>query len=776
MKRPLCMVCLLFCLLWGVLQSRLPKTEFPIMEGEQVRIEGRIYKDEIAQNGVRLYLTDVLLNSNPNHFKDESSKQIQFLQTNIKIFLSNPEEYRVGETVVVTGVMENFKEASNHGEFNQRAYQNMLGIGFQLKKANIVFRSQSVKKSDYYISIFRKRLIEVYDKECKSQAGTMISLLLGQREYMDSNLKELYQRNGIAHILAISGLHISFIGLLLFKIGKKLYLPRMVNFSFALAFVYLYGKMTGMSASTKRAIIMLALLLISQMIGRTYDLLTATSLSFLIVLLMNPGLFFYSGFQLSFACVTALGLELPEVFMRLLSVDKWKKSFQLIGRSFVTSLAITLFTLPILLHSYYAFSTYSVFLNLLIIPLMSFVLFLGLSGGLWGMLCPVGAELMLRPAEWILCMYEWLATVTDHLPHSVWIIGKPSVWQIIGYYIVIVLIKAVFEKYVEQKMIRFRGVNHSTITEKKQIILQYFLRGIVCVSLMLLLLGILIVPIQIERQLKSTVTMLDVGQGECICLQLGGRVYLIDGGSTSESEIAKYKIEPFLKSQGIDRVDAVFISHPDADHINGIVDAVARSRESGIRYEQMILSENVHNYTDEYRELLMAAGQNRCEILIMKCGQYIEKQNRFRIVCLHPSEDMRTDDVNDSSLVLLLECKGKKFLFTGDISSEVEDSVLYELDKYMQQEEGIDVLKVAHHGSKYSTSTKFIESVMPKCAIISCGKWNRYGHPHSETLERLAKIGTIVYCTDELGATEIHLQEGKIEIVGYRKNSSRYVR
>ncbi|MBE5872258.1 MAG: DNA internalization-related competence protein ComEC/Rec2 [Lachnospiraceae bacterium] len=770
MRRPLCIVCLLFCLLWGVIGTHFVTMPYPLPEGEQVLLQGRIYWDEGEENPC-LYLTDI------SQIQSESL-QISF-PTNIKIYFSKPQEYQVGETIRVKGEVQYFQEKTNPGQFDQRRYQNIRDVGFVLKNAAITGHGQTYRWIDQALWRLRNRWAFVYKRYCGRQYGTMRSIFLGVKDEMEPELKELYQRAGISHILAISGLHISFLGLLLYSVLKRIRMPEKMSFLMTSLFLILYGRMTGMSSSAMRAVIMLILLLFGQLLGRSYDMLTAMAVSLFLVLLKNPRLMNDTGFQLSYACVLAIGLEVPQFFERVSGIcakrtqiettemdgHRIRKYLKHLSektvQSFWFSFGITLFTLPILLNSYYSFSPYSVFLNLIVIPLMSLVLLLGFIGGILGMLLPFLASLFLTPTVWILEFYEVLCSMVRDLPKSSWIIGKPALWQMILYYLVLVGMLMTW-KYARRKT----GKAETSGKECRQ---RKCLKILSVLAFSASLLFILILPVRLKNYVKTEITMLDIGQGDCFCLQLNGKVFLMDGGSSSEGEIAKYKIEPFLKSQGISRINACFISHSDEDHTNGIAGILARKDQSGICCDCLVLSSYAKEHKEEYEELVTAAEKAECAVSYLEAGESVVKkstagENEFRILCLAPRGESFYADANDSSMVLLLECAGNTMLFTGDISEEQETAILASLQRYaphmwkdIREKGGIDVLKIAHHGSRSSTSLEFLNALSPQIAVISAGRRNRYGHPHEETLNRLQAAGCRIFRTDTEGAVVIRL-------------------
>lgn len=643
MKRPLCMVCLLFGILWALLFSYVPLPAYGFEEGEELLLTGEVAEAE--RDKKVLYITDVFWIQETNHTQITDESSIKPINTNVKIYLKEEMPYRMGEQIIVRGSFHNFPAKTNEGQFDQRKYQYSLGNGFLLNQAIIVKQSHT---ADFGADILKKlggRWGEVYDASSRN-GGILRAMLLGQRDGIDSEIKSLYQRAGISHLLAISALHISFLGMLLFRLGKRCRLPRPCNILLSALVIILYGKMTGMSFSAERAILMFLLYLGSLLAGRTYDLMTALALALFCMILTNPAVLYHSGFQMSFCAVAGIGSFVP-CFQKLFPDRRGLWGYLI--KSFLGSLGIQIFLLPVLLNSYYEFSPYAILWNVLVIPLMGIVLVSGMLGGIWGMFFPWGAELLLLPADFILDGYEWLCRLTFSLPKSTWIVGKPSLWQMAFYY------AALFGGlWILQKKVRGDKREKTGVAAKIAGITVYIT----------LLFGILTVPIQIKANSRTCVTMLDVGQGDCFLLQMRGCVVLIDGGSSSQSNVGLYCIEPFLKSQGISEVDYIFVSHSDMDHTSGLVECMERTKESGIAYHTLVLTEYAKRHAEEYGALTRAAesGGSKVEYVVEKdvlsvCGD-------VSLLCLYPEAGAEYEDVNDSSMVLLLSCKGKRMLFT----------------------------------------------------------------------------------------------------------------
>ena len=260
-----------------------------------------------------------------------------------------------------------------------------------------------------------------------------------------------------------------------------------------------------------------------------------------------------------------------------------------------------------------------------------------------------------------------------------------------------------------------------------------------------------------------TLTMLDVGQGDCICVNTGqGQVYLFDGGSSSRSQVGEYVLIPYLKYQGIHTIDGIFLSHGDQDHINAVRELLSDS--GGIRLKTLYLPQIAGPLPQPLEELRLLAREAGCRVEYLSQGKGWQ-QGDFRLTCLWPGEGYDGDD-NAGSACYLLEEKDFRALLTGDVEGEGER----ELTAYLETMglPGLDVLKVAHHGSRYSTSDAFLQAVTPRLALISAGRKNAYGHPHEETLERLEKVGCLPLQTADSGAITVYYIHNRMEVKIFR--------
>lgn len=257
-----------------------------------------------------------------------------------------------------------------------------------------------------------------------------------------------------------------------------------------------------------------------------------------------------------------------------------------------------------------------------------------------------------------------------------------------------------------------------------------------------------------------SVFFLDVGQGDCIVMQNeNGNCYMVDGGSTSKSRVGEYQILPFLESEGIEELKAVFLTHPDEDHISGVVELLEQS-DYGVKIDSLILPDVSEKMkAEELSELRELARRFDIPVLYIGRGDGVQDKN-LKLSCLGPEKGFLTDEVNEISTVLYVEYGEFRMLLTGDVTGKAERELVAELEG----RDALTVLKVAHHGSGYSTPREFLEMTNPVYAIISVGEDNRYGHPHRELLERLREQGCRIYQTKDSGAVTVRARGGRIRV------------
>lgn len=711
-----------------------------------VIVQGKIYKIENTAFGTNIYLKGVEVE---NGEKSVSVKRI-FVNTE-KI-----PNVKIGNIIKVRGKLRQFEEAANKGNFDSRKYYLSLGFYGKIEAGTI-----EVINSDYSgirqgLYELRMEIIERLEKLCSdnngifsiinNKNGIIGAIILGDKTDLDSDIKELYSVSGIAHILAISGLHISFIGMAIYRL-----LRRRFRFLFSAAVsipvVLSFGIMSGFGISTIRAIIMFILKIIGEVLGRKYDAITAISLAGLVLLVQNPFVVCNSGFQMSFGAIIAIVLILP-IVEEILNTDN--KIIKVLSANFTISLVMN----PILAWNYYELPTFSFLLNIVVVPLMSVVIVSSIVGIFCSCIMFGFGKVVIFPGCGILELYTFLCNIINKSSVASIVVGQPKVTIIIVYYAILLVVlfglKNIRTKYTRAEKERNIIKKETGLVLEKKAKKERRIKGQNVKLRLACIVGFLLLNCLIYYIPNPGfyITFIDVGQGDGILIHGdNGTKVMVDGGSTSEKQVAKNCIVPYLKAEGIGTIDYSIITHTDKDHISGILEILENNNSNRIRIKNLVMPD-INMKDDTYNELIEKAKLKKINVLYIKKGDTLSL-GKTKIKCIYPETTTTASDKNDYCTVLSVKNKTSKILLTGDISKEIEEKIKDDI------EENYTVLKVAHHGSNYSSSEKFLKKVNPKYSIISVGKNNSYGHPGNETMERLRKQGGVIYRTDEKGGITI---------------------
>lgn len=732
-KRPLCAFALLFmAVIWCLNLAGVPffGNAPPVLPngcspGHAV-LEGRVYETKSNSFYTTLYIRQVKILSDPNKYSIEQVK------VNIKNDLAD-NTVRPGGKVRLTGDLQQIPLPFNPGQFNERSYYYARKIKWYLEGSSMkAFPPDAWSFEALRCQVKSFLSDKILELAPFDTGGIFCAMLLGEKQEIGKEDQLLLKLDGVLHIAAISGTHLSFLGWGLFRLLRKLRVPVAAAGGISVILMVQYGIFTGSSASAMRAVIMFSLAVGAMAAGRTYDLLSALSLSAVLLLLESPGYLYDSGFLLSFGAILGLAVVYPAF-----SEKKEKRKTAMALKS---GLAVQLATIPIQMYFFYELPVFGILVNLLVLPTVGIVLASGGFGCLAGLAVPFLGELFMLPGAFFLKMYLFMGQILRQIPFASVITGRPAMWKILLYYILLAVWAAWGRK--EEK--------------KRHILLRY----------LPLILGVFLLFLRIPDK-KLRITFLDVGQGDCSVVMYEGKTYVVDGGSSSVSGVGNYRILPFLKYMGIRKVDAIFLSHMDDDHINGIGELLEaiRNRETTLRIEKIFLSEC--NDKQEKRKAIEKTGHEAgCRILYLYGGDRI-KSGELELRCLYPYENTEGDG-NEASQALLLSLGDFRALFTGDMEGAGETAVTEALE---QKQIEAQVLKVAHHGSKNSTSLRFLEALKPAAGIISCGEDNRYGHPHRELTERLLQEKVKIFQTKELGAVFL-VTDGKRSEVSFQHKKS----
>lgn len=735
-KRPLCLLCLLvMAAIWamripGLTGSRQPRdnpavTAYLREHPRVVRIYGQISKRSSDRS---VY-----------HLKDsylQVQSQVISLK-NVKVYMKEEAYFPVGSGVVMTGKLQKIPQAANPGQFDSALYYETQEIFCRMVDARGELRERPVWSYRETLARLRERLQLSLQTAGKTDAPVYEAMLLGDKSSLGEDTKDRWQMAGMLHMLTISGMHLSLLGMGCFGILQRLGASVGAAGSISVVLLFFYAILTGEGVAVMRALCMFLVAMGARITGRTYDLPSAMSLSAVLLLTAHPCYLFYSGFLLSFGAVCGVGIVLPclnRIFSLRQQNPRHRKCAVALAHALAGGFAVEIAALPIVLYFFYEIPVYGILLNLLALPALSVVLVSAAAGSLVGIVLPRAASVILWPGSKVLQWYDGLGMAAQRLPAAMWVAGQPELWQIILYYVLV------------GSALWYGGTHVETVRKKTRLRIAVLLVWGVGVSLF-----------AVPQSSGLSVTCLDVGQGDCAVVVTPQKTcHLMDGGSSSVSQVGRYRILPYLKSRGISTVDYAWVSHTDSDHISGILEILELQAEhrSSVRIRSLMLpdwtyhSENEEKLRSEARK----AGVHICE---MGKGDSLREGGTIWKV-LQP-ERGKGEDGNEDSQVVLLEADGFQALFTGDIGTEAEE-------RLTGLPENIDFLKVAHHGSRYSTGDAFLQKTTPKTAVISCSSTNRYGHPASQTIERLEQKGCRIWYTMTGGAVTVRVKDRRMRV------------
>ena len=766
-KRPL-VAAVLFVILLIMAYDSLGKDEGFAYIGKTLSLTGRIkeIKSYDVPFGERSYRLKVKADSDEiNAFILKIKESDLFagcnLHSDVDIDLSELSRILYGREISCTGSFEAFDGELNPGQFDAASYYKNEGYTGILDAKDIrIVKEEESFSPDIYLHRLNLAISDKYKKILGDKnAGSLSAMVLGDKRGLDEEIKELYQENSISHLLSISGLHISLLGGAVFLFLRRL----KVSFSFPLItssiILIIYGAFTGFSVSTSRAIVMMSVLFISFVIGKSYDLPSGLALAALILIVMNHRVIYQSGFLLSFFAVIGIFYIMPEL-LYIFKVDIYHKrgiikGLHLLLASIISSISILLATLPIVLNNFYEVSLTGILLNIIVIPLMSLVVITGLLGGFVALVSEILGSFILGITHYILNLYTLFCRLGDRLTFLRLIIGKPDKWQIVLYYLILVIVFYFLAlKRRENKLRSLKNNLPEGYNTSKRIVVT----GLMTFTSFLII---------AYKPREFSINMLDIGQGDCFVVNDGNNdIYISDCGSTTVQNVGKTRLLPFLKSKGWGKVDTIFISHMDKDHVNGVNDLLKCAE---ITIGRIIISASYKSdklNCAELEELKELAKMRDIKLFYMKKGdEIVGKDISFR--CIYPTGEEDIKDQNEASIVMRMDYKGLSMLCTGEIAGSTEEKIIESSDKDILD---CDILKVCHHGSKNSSTDDFLKKVDPKLYLISCGLMNRYGHPHRDALSRMTEEGGRILRTDHMGGTQIKLADGKLIITMAGKN------
>lgn len=716
---------------------------------ENINVEGIIVSNQEEREYKNRYKLKVLTVNDSDSYKS----------TQIYIEVKKDIKFQYGDKVVLQGEFLKGSEQRNTGGFDYQLYLKSINIYGTLKVENYqkIF-SDNVNGIDKSIHAIKIAVSENIEKILEEREGQIVKgLILGDTTDLEEELKENFQIANISHVLAVSGMHIIYIIIGIEIVFKKWLGKRDVKYVIMIGLLF-YMSITGFTSSIVRAGIMGMMNLIAFLVYRKNDIWTSIAISLGIILIQNPYAITGVGLQLSYLGTMGIILfhkNVKQYFDNLkfiknnIQIKRNKRIFKIIENLkdiLSVTLSAQLMILPIMLYHFNIIGIYFIITNILVSIIIGPIMFLSI-------IFIISSFIHLKLSQFISIFLSFgiqvLIQISDlaNLPFSKIYIVTPSILFIIIYYIIIFTNNQIYmiysAKYLNNTKRRVKNLialmKYKLYEKKKKIWKTYqkilkekniklcILKTCKMIILIIFLSGIG----QFQQKLK--IHFLDVGQGDsCFIITPNHKTILIDGGgSTSSSfDVGKDTVIPYLLDKGYTKINYVFISHFDQDHVGGILPVLEE-----LHIGQIFISPQVEK-SENYETFLELVKQKDLKVQEVKAGDKIIIEDiTFQI--LWPIEKpIEENMLNNNAMVMKLQYKSFSMLFTGDIEEIAEKKIL-NLYKDNADKLNTTVLKVAHHGSKSSSTEEFLKVVNSKVAIIGVGENNMFGHPNNEVLERL---------------------------------------
>lgn len=634
---------------------------------------------------------------------------------NKKFILYIPKDVEKLEYGSIIKINAQYTEATrdrNYGGFNYKTY-------LRTKKIYGIFNVEDVKivknGSDNIIIKLRKYIkSKLREKLKKENSELAISLIVGDRSHISSEVEDNFKKANLMHMLAISGAHFSYVILIATFISNRLQHKRLGQLIQIIAIIF-FMNLTGNTASVVRAGIMSILLIGSSICKRQNDSLNNIAISAIIQIINNPYIIFDSGFMLSYSGV--LGIIL---FYKKISEHIHFKSIAL-------TISANIFIIPIMIYNFHTISGSFIISNICASWLLGIIIILEFIS-----LC-IPIKLLYMILDLLIMMLRKIAEICANIPFAQMYVPRYAIFFVIVIYILIFCRKLKCRKYV-----------YSFLT--------------IGVSILL------IVNFTDVYQDRMRINFIDVGQGDsCLIGYKGTNIMIDSGGSLSKNkdgksyDIGENVLNNYLLNRGITRLDYIMASHFDEDHSQGFVFLL-----KNMKVKNVIISEQ-YKTSSIYEQFKQICKKQNIQIIYVKSGDEIRiKDLAFKI--LHPKSkenQISENPLNNNAIVCMVKYKNRRILFTGDIEKVAENEMVKEYTNGLKA----DILKVGHHGSKTSTTKEFLDLINPSVALIGVGQNNKFGHPNEDVIKRLEEKNIQIYRTDEMGEISVIIDKnGKIKI------------
>ena len=690
--------------------------------------------DTLFKDGQEIELTAIVIsNKQQKEYYNRYTIKTSF---NKNLYINVNQELEYGDKIQIKGKYQEPQKARNYKGFDYKQYLKTLKIYGTIKVLNIKVIDKKCANEILQISntVFLNIKSNIEKTYNKNISGIILGVMLGYTEQIDENIREDFSSSNISHVLAVSGMHISYIILLITNCTQKILGKRSSKIiSSVLLVAYMF--ITGFSVSVVRASIMGILSCMSFIVYRKSDTLNNISISALLTLINNPYSIVGTSFLLTYG--GSLGIiyfkPIVEKIIKNIKIRnrKWKYIFLKIQRKcekiieiVAVALSAQIVIAPIMILSFNTIGIGFLLTNLLLSCVIGIIV---MGGGIQVLISFISIDFGISLAKLIeIPTYALLLISKINLGN--FRVITPNFSQIILYYLLICLSRYFYiifhSKDCKPTQVRIKNI----IYLLKYKLRPYFKKiSIIFICMIFIIIGIRKLPHDLE------IYFIDVGQGDStLIVTPNNKKILIDGGGSHSYDVGKNTLIPYLLDRKINKLDYVIISHFDQDHVGGILSILKE-----MKVEKVVIGKQ-GGISEQYNYFCEIIKKKQIQVVIVQKGDILSVDKDVKIRVLFPRSDLIQDNIlNNNSLVFKLEYEAFKILFTGDIEEEAEEQLL---KLYKNGELKADILKVAHHGSKTSSTEKFIKVLNSKIALIGVGQNNKFGHPNSTVINKFDEL------------------------------------
>ena len=713
---------------------------------EEIETIGIVISNKVEKEYKNRYKIKVIQNQYKN--------TILYIDTNKNI------ELKCGDKVQVKGKFQEPDISRNYKGFNYKEYLKTKKVYGTIKVENIKIQEENCGNVVINLSnkIFTKIKSNIEKTYNETTSKIILGVMLGYTENIEEDTKEEFSKSNISHVLAVSGMHISYIIYLVTNSTEKIIGKRKSKVITSIILI-IYMFITGFSISVVRATIMGVLNCMSFVFYRKNNTLNSIAISVLVILINNPFSIIDNSFLFTYGGTLGIIFFKDTIERMLKNVKvknrKWKYIFIKIQRKSQTiieiisvSISAQIIIMPIMIFKFNTLNVSFLLTNILLYIVIGIIV---MGGFIQIVITFFSTKIGVAIAR-IIELPTYGLILISKINFGNFIIVTPYLIQIIFFYISVFSIRYLYNLFHSKNITITQLRINNTIHLVKYKIKPHRNK---IVYLVIILAIVYVIIGTIPHDLK--IHFIDVGQGDStLILTPNDKKILIDGGGSATYDVGKNVLLPYLLNRRINKLDYIIISHFDLDHVNSLFTIIDKIKVKNIIIcKQPEISEN-------YKKLLSATKEKNIKIIKVNKGDKIKIQKDLEFNILWPDENkfISENALNNNSLVCKMNYKKFSMLFTGDIEEIAEKDIL----KYYKNDLNSTILKVAHHGSKTSSIEKILEEINPKIAVIGVGKDNTFGHPSNEVIKRLKKLNIDIYRTDLNGEITITTNGNKYKI------------